>query len=162
MVALRKSRLHDEKGNLAAPGEIARLPLICLEAMARRLCGRRPARPLLCHRATQRIANLLHPSSRVIEFGAGASTLWLARRTRSLTSYETDKQWYEAVAASLQRNNIENTDLLMWDGADLSPPDAPPVALSARVIDFHGTQVVVATALNLTERRALEEEMDGS
>lgn len=134
MAALRKTRLHDEKGNLAAPGEVARLPLICVEAAARRLLGRRPARPLLCHSATRRIASLLTRSSRVIEFGSGASTLWLAQRTGNLLSYETDERWYESVSASLRRHNITNTVILLWDGEDLSPPDAPPDLI---IIDGH-------------------------
>ena len=145
-VAYRTTRLHDEKGNLAAPAELARVPLILLEAMGRRLFGRLPARPLLSHSATKSLAARLTPSSHVIEFGSGASTLWLAQRVGSLVSYETVTQWYDRVSTMLEQHNVTNTTLVLWDGGALAPQDKPPNLI---IIDGHKRDLCAEYAIQI-------------
>jgi precorrin-6B methylase 2 len=41
------------------------------------------------------------PSSRVLEYGSGASTIWLARRAGSVISIEHDAAWYSVVSKRL-------------------------------------------------------------
>lgn len=146
MPAFRKSRLHDEKGNLASPAEIVRIPLVCVEAVARLLLGRLPARPLLCYRATKRLASLLSPSSSVIEFGSGASTTWLAQRVGSLVSYETEPKWYESVSMTLRQFKITNTTLVLWKGEILPHPDTPPNLI---IIDGYKRDLCVEYAIDI-------------
>lgn len=40
-----------------------------------------------------------HPDARVLEWGSGASTVWLAKRSASVTSIEHDGAWAEVVRA---------------------------------------------------------------
>ena len=47
-----------------------------------------------------------HGNARVLEFGAGASTLWIARRTRSLWSVEHKPDWHRKVNDSLQLDGL--------------------------------------------------------
>ena len=116
MVAFRKSRFHDEKGNCAPREKLVRFPLVVLQAVVRRLTGIRPVAPLIPFGARRRLEGLLHPAIRVVEFGSGNSTRWLARRVGVLTSFETDKGWYEFVSARLpQRDGVS---LVLWDGHD--------------------------------------------
>jgi SAM-dependent methyltransferase len=50
-------------------------------------------------RATERVESLLaaRPSARVLEFGSGASTVWLAKRADSVISIEHDEEWAHIV-----------------------------------------------------------------
>ena len=47
----------------------------------------------------------------VLEFGSGSSTPYIAKRVRSLVSYEHDKIWYEVVLERLEADGIKNTTL---------------------------------------------------
>lgn len=42
-----------------------------------------------------------HPDARVFEYGAGASTIWLAHRSASLVSVEHHAEWYWLLAAKV-------------------------------------------------------------
>jgi hypothetical protein len=57
------------------------------------------------------------PHARVLEYGSGASTVWLARRADSVTSIEHDIGWHPVVAAQVA--SMPGVDLR------LVPPDAP-------------------------------------
>lgn len=46
-----------------------------------------------------------NPDAAVLEFGSGASTLWLAKRTRNLVSLEHSSQWSEYIQRELSKNN---------------------------------------------------------
>jgi predicted O-methyltransferase YrrM len=71
---------------------------------------------------------------KILEFGSGRSTIWLSKRTKHITSVETDNKWYQWVkfnapsidirlVSSLQEHidvcnqfNDEYFDLVMLDG----------------------------------------------
>lgn len=55
----------------------------------------------------------LHPSSRVLELGAGGSTLFFADRSESVLSVESDKAWFQKVQNELQRRNQKNVELVL-------------------------------------------------
>ncbi|MGB3754463.1 MAG: class I SAM-dependent methyltransferase [Parerythrobacter sp.] len=58
------------------------------------------------------------PNARAFEWGSGASTIWLARRSRQVFSVEHDADWHELVAkrvatlpqVTLQRHDLTNGD----------------------------------------------------
>ena len=126
--------MHDEKGNLAPPRELIRLPIIFIEAALRRSTGRRPTRPLLPHSVTKWLKDILNPNSFVIEFGSGASTVWLAQRVGKLWSYETDPIWFDRITQNLSQKNITNTSLRSWEGDMPEMPDLTPDLI---IIDGH-------------------------
>lgn len=132
--ALRKSRLHNEKGAIASPIELLRFPIIAGEAVLRWLTGWRPARPLVSYVARRRLQSVIGRSSAVIEFGAGHSTVWLAQRAGSLVSYETDPAWFDRVAKLLARKGLSNVSLVMWRGDEIPHPGAIPDLI---IIDGH-------------------------
>lgn len=98
---LRKSRLHDEKGNLADPGWLGPALFAFVTAAAKRLFGWRLRRPMISIRATSVLEAHLRPDSNVVEFGSGMSTPWLAARCGSLLSIEDHAGWAERVRAML-------------------------------------------------------------
>lgn len=56
--------------------------------------------------ASDRVAGFLsaRPHARVFEWGSGASTVWLSRRAREVTSIEHDPEWAAIVAPVLPGN----------------------------------------------------------
>ncbi|MEM9901776.1 MAG: class I SAM-dependent methyltransferase [Pseudomonadota bacterium] len=60
------------------------------------------------------------PGARIFEYGSGASTIWLARRARAVTSVEHHKGWYDKMADVLaHQKGLAPIDLR------LVAPDAP-------------------------------------
>jgi len=51
---------------------------------------------------------LLTADSEVIEFGAGGSSLYIAKRVQSLQVYENDGMWYKAVLEEIKKGHIAN------------------------------------------------------
>lgn len=98
----RRTRFHDEKGNRVAWRQALNFPAALVGAALKKL-GWQAERPMISITATRLIEGLLTPQSRVIEFGSGYSTLWLARRCGWLLSREDHAGWHALVNARLAR-----------------------------------------------------------
>jgi predicted O-methyltransferase YrrM len=107
----RKTRFHDQKGNLLSPTALLYTPRVFVEAVMRSRLGYRPVQPWISYRAASAIARELDRNSRVLEFGSGMSTPWFALRSGSVLSLETDSQWLERVRAALAKRGLDNVDL---------------------------------------------------
>ena len=70
-----------------------------------------PDAPWLTADAISILSSVLRVSDRGLEYGSGRSTLWLAKRTGSLTSLEHSRQWYERVNAGVLRERVCNVNL---------------------------------------------------
>ena len=116
MVLYRKSRLHDEKGNIAPVVEILRFPYIIFQAVMKKVLGYFPQAPIIPYTAQQKLDSLMHKRMRVIEFGSGQSTLWYSKRCGEIYSHETTDKWFDKVSDSLQKHNCQNATLTRWDG----------------------------------------------
>lgn len=57
------------------------------------------------------LSQQLRPGHEVFEYGSGGSTLFLAQRTRHVTSVESSPVWYEAVSRRLAERAIGNVSL---------------------------------------------------
>ena len=97
MVAYRKSRFHDEKGNRVDFGGLLYVPHALVTAIFRKLFGCRMHQPMLSFRAIKVIDKLLQPDFNCVEFGSGMSTAWFADRCGFLLSVENDKDWCRLV-----------------------------------------------------------------
>jgi len=91
----RKTRFHDEKGNLVDFAGLCYAPVALGGAILRRLFRYRPVKPTLSFRATKVIEQLLQPDWNCAEFGSGMSTVWLGKRCGYLLSVENDQVWFE-------------------------------------------------------------------
>lgn len=101
MIELRKTRFHDEKGNLVDLIGKIYAPLALTTAVLRKVFGYRPKYPSLSFRAIAEIDRLLQPTYRCVEFGSGMSTPWFAARCGFLLSIENNKDWHRRVSAMI-------------------------------------------------------------
>jgi len=78
----------------------------------------------------------LSPQARVVEIGAGMSTLWLSQRVTHVTSYEWNPVWYERLAGHLRREQVSNVDLRFCSGHDeLAFADVRDASLDVIYVD---------------------------
>lgn len=100
--------------------------------------------PWLTRDAQSLIEQLVHPRMRVIEWGAGASTLWLAERVAEVHSIEHDEHWYANLAPRLP-DNVQLT--LSELGPDYHNPPGPIEKADLIIIDGRQRNSCAATLL---------------
>jgi len=66
-----------------------------------------PDHPWLTRDAVKLLDALLKPSDIGVEFGSGRSTVWFAKRLKSLTSIENNELWYRKVSSSLKEQKLD-------------------------------------------------------
>ena len=102
--------------------------------------------PWLTRDANRYLAQHVRPGMRVLEWGAGASTLWFAARGCQVTSVEHDPSWIADLTARLP----DNVQLVPRDlGDDYA---APPAALEAADIVLIDGRQRAACAATLAKR----------
>jgi hypothetical protein len=119
----RRSNFHDLRGNWIGIRGLYFLPDVIVTTFLRKFFGRRPETPWISYRARNKIGRLIQPDGTVLEFGSGMSTIWLARRCKTLYSVEHDSLWYQTVQSKLAAKNITNAHCYlreMDNYADLS------------------------------------------
>jgi len=67
--------------------------------------------PWFSYSAIDYLAKYLNPDMEVCEYGSGGSTLFFARRTRSVFSIEDNKAWYELVTDRVKQLGLKNVKL---------------------------------------------------
>jgi predicted O-methyltransferase YrrM len=120
---LRRSRLHNHKGERVDVKGLAYLPHSVATTIRLKLTGRRPESPWLGYRAVKCLEALIEPDWRILEFGAGMSTIWLARRCAFVLSLETHDRWFADVRAHLELAGLENVDCRLCSTTDNGTPD---------------------------------------
>ena len=60
--------------------------------------------PWLSPQVTEYLAGLLNEGMKVLEHGCGGSTLWLSARVDSVTSVESDPDWFAEIAKRAPKN----------------------------------------------------------
>jgi hypothetical protein len=104
----RRSRIHDYDGRRVPLRNTADVPVVLWQAIRRRVSGRRPDLPWIPYPVIRRLKTIVQPTWRVIETGSGYSTVWLARRVRSVRSTESDWGWYQRIQEALGRpSNVD-------------------------------------------------------
>jgi predicted O-methyltransferase YrrM len=94
---VRKTRFHDEKGNLVDLAGWIYLPHAYLTAALKQF-GYTPKVPWISYRARRLLDRIIQKDWRMVEFGSGGSTLWFAQRAGFVHSIESDPQWYATIA----------------------------------------------------------------
>ena len=72
-----------------------------------------PDAPWLAPEAVHFLDQWLCPSDQVVEFGAGRSTVWFAKRVRRVVSIEHDGVWYAHVHQALAAASVTNVDAIL-------------------------------------------------
>lgn len=87
-LGVRRSRLHTARGPIGLSG-LLRLPA----ARLRGRLGSHPERPWIVPAAIGWLRRRIRSDWRVLELGAGRSTVWFARRAGAIVAFEDDPQW---------------------------------------------------------------------
>lgn len=66
--------------------------------------------PWLVPESIIKLDNIDMSDMNVLEFGSGGSTLFFAKRTKSVTSFETSKKWYNDVANAIKNKSLKNIE----------------------------------------------------
>jgi predicted O-methyltransferase YrrM len=85
----------------------ARLPAAKLRA----LLGRHPERPWIVPAAIGWLRRRIRSDWAVLELGSGRSTLWLARRARTVLSFEDNAEWMARARERLTEKGIAGAEL---------------------------------------------------
>lgn len=109
----RRTRLHTEKGTRAAIS-VGDVSMALASTVAVRF-GYRPAVPLYAAPARRYLQEKL-PAARVFEFSSGMSTLWYARRCRSLFAVEHDPEWFGAMSQRIA--SFANVNLVLAESEE--------------------------------------------
>jgi predicted O-methyltransferase YrrM len=73
--------------------------------------GRVPERPWIVPAAVGWLGRRIRRDWRVLELGSGRSTVWLARRAGTVTSFEDNEFWLERAREMLREAEIENAEV---------------------------------------------------
>tara|TARA_R110000787_G_scaffold32139_4_gene85028 strand:+ start:29 stop:757 length:729 start_codon:yes stop_codon:yes gene_type:complete len=122
----RKTRFHDEKGNLVDAGEWLYFPLVVQRFLARALFDKLYVEPWWTFCVKRRVAEILSRDMTVVEFGSGQSTLWLAQRVGRLLAIEDNPAWHERVKQNIARMGLDNVTLELRNAADYPDVSAIP------------------------------------
>lgn len=83
-------------------------PAYAARRMLKRVHERlRPDAPWIAPSTVRYLEGQVTPSTRVLEFGSGRSTMWFAMRCAHVTSVEHDASWYERVSGTLRERQLE-------------------------------------------------------
>lgn len=93
-----------------------------------------PDYPWLTKAANQMLDSYLSESDMGLEFGSGRSTLWFAKRSKHLTSVESDEIWYKMISQKLKDAGQHNVDYRLFpkEVADDNGGDAAYVKIIDR------------------------------
>ena len=90
------------------------------------------------------IEKYLRSSDAGIEWGSGRSTIWFAKKVKSLLSIETDRMWYEKIREKLIEENLYNVELKITAGETYESLLEQCIDISEESIDF----VLIDGAIN--------------
>jgi len=108
----RRSRLHDEKGNFIGFKRLLQNgPRAISSGVLRLAAGYRPETPWISYTAIDLLEKFLHRNSRVLEFGAGMSTIWYAKRAGEVYAIEDSGPWHARVVDLVSRAHLQNVHL---------------------------------------------------
>lgn len=103
----RRTRFHTERGTLLPFREWLRIPILVLG----RLSQRQPKRPWFALGAVAFLSRVIEPDWRVVECGAGVSTIWFGRLAGSVVSLEHDPQWFREVVFRVREEGLTNVEV---------------------------------------------------
>ena len=96
---------------------------------------RNPDLPWWPRDAIRVLDDLLRPTDRVLEWGSGRSTAWLATRVESVHSVEHDAEWHDRVRAQLAAQGLDSSAVRL---RSVTPADRANESPYVREIDKYG------------------------
>lgn len=104
----RRSRFHDEKGNLPlrSTRDFQDATLALFTTILRVSLGYRPVLPFIALNAFRFLKSRLHAEARVFEWSSGMSTLWFERHCAEIHAVEDDPEWFRLVSARTRNASV--------------------------------------------------------
>lgn len=102
-----------------------------------------PGRPWLTQDAITYLNTWLTPEKIGMEFGSGRSTIWLAERTKHLTSVESNNDWFGRISDLISQNTIRNVDYIYSEVLTIDNPLDPPYLRPLRNADDNSVDFVL-------------------
>ncbi len=131
----QRSRFRDAKGHSVSFGDLlVDLPRGVATAAALKLSGLAVLQPIISYPALRLIRARLRSTDRVLEYGSGRSTVWLARQVRSVVSVEHHPEWRLKVAELLREKEL--TDKVSYTFAETPETYVVPATANGEPFDF--------------------------
>jgi predicted O-methyltransferase YrrM len=107
----RPTRLHDLRGQRIDMASVPLIPAALVETAVQTMFRSRRATPWISYRATWQLGRMIRRDWRIVEFGAGMSTIWFASRAQFVLSIESDPGWFNRVRMMLEKRGVTNVQL---------------------------------------------------
>lgn len=104
----RKSRFHTDSGTFCGARAFLSAPRALATWMIWKVAGRWVVQPWWVYSATRFVDRNLRPTDRVLEFGSGFSTLWLAARCDAVLAVEGAIEWSTRVTDRAHQLALRN------------------------------------------------------
>ena len=131
-----KSHLHDEKGNRVRWNQ-AYEPFLAGALKVSQRVADWPYLPWVPFAVMRQLSRFLASKQcRVLEYGSGRSTVWLAQRSFHVVSIENSEAWHEKVSVVLKKQRLNNVDYRFLTGEDyIKPPGFADGTFDLIIID---------------------------
>ena len=113
----RTTRFHDGNNEFMGWLELRHLPRTMVRWVGQRAFGHSAEMPWWPYPIIERIERILRPSSVVLEYGIGWSTLWLARRVARVWGIEGSPLWHERMDKLAAQRGLKNITLKLRDSS---------------------------------------------
>ena len=144
----RKTRFHDDKGNLVPFYNF----LAPLKIVPRRLLiglGIYPELPLWPIPIINHFNQTIKHDWKILEFGSGFSTIWLANRCGYITSIEENSEWYIRIKEVVKQRKLNNVDIQLRNWSIFpSVDEIPEMSLDLVVVDSLARDQFVVNSLS--------------
>src|ERR1035437_4030189 len=95
------------EGEMVPLRNIINAPRSLVSAVARRYMRRPPIVPFIPYSASKYLNGVINTNTVVVEVGAGYSTVWLARRSAQVHSFEWSRDWFQLISERLTNDGLE-------------------------------------------------------
>lgn len=112
---VRPSRLHTEAGKFCGLDSLYGMLPAAGSWLRHKMTGVYSVRPWWVYSAIREANLLVRPADRVLEVGAGYSTLWLAQRCQEVCSIEENEVWSGVVSDQARALGLHNMTILAGD-----------------------------------------------
>lgn len=106
-----RSTFKTHTGHRAPHKSYLKFVYVLYLAVKRKYLNQYPEMPWIPFSAISKLNSLIKSDWKVLEIGAGMSTLWLSNRAEKVISIEADLDWYNKLATIISNKKIKNVDL---------------------------------------------------
>ena len=115
----RTSRFHTEDNVFIGwPRLLTQTPIVVGQKIGNTIAGQRPVVPWWPRKAIAAVESRLTPDMVAVEFGSGSSTIWIARRVKSVLAREHDAKWAAITRERIAAEGLASCTIEHRSGAD--------------------------------------------